>query len=137
MKTFKEFYETIDESSKPNPVARRKAAARRMAKMAKSSVVKSKKARAKLKMRNPAKLKTLARKNTINNLRKKFFPKYDSMSIGQRVKVDQKIMQKYGAKIDKIAQRQLPQMQKAEVERVKKARESLKKDPLSPTQGFD
>ena len=44
------------------------------------------------------------------------------MPIPQRVKVDQKIMQKYGAKIDKVAQRMVAKLQKAEVERVKAAR---------------
>ncbi len=121
MKKFMDIYE-----ARPNPVAQRRALARRMSKMAKSPSVKAKKARTKLKMRNPAKLKLLARKKTIQKFRQKYFPRYDNMSIQQKVKVDQQIMQKYGAKIDKIAQRAMMQLQKAEIERVKTARQAVK-----------
>ena len=84
MKKFMDIYE-----ARPNPVAQRRALARRMSKMAKSPSVKAKKARTKLKMRNPAKLKLLARKKTIQKFRQKYFPRYDNMSIQQKVKVDQ------------------------------------------------
>ena len=43
-----------------------------------------------------------------------------------RVKVDQLIMQKYGKKIDKISKKFAIKLQKAEIERVKKAREAQK-----------
>ena len=119
MKKFKDIYE-----SKSNPVAQRRALARRMSKIAKSSAVKAKKARARLKMRNPAKLALLARKQTIQSFRDKYFPRYNEMSIPQKVKTDQLIMQKYGKKIDAISKRKLPLMKKAELERVKKAREN-------------
>jgi len=48
------------------------------------------------------------------------------MSLSQRVKVDQVVMQKYGKKIDKVSKKVAKQLQKLEVERVKKAKEKQK-----------
>ena len=118
MKKFKDFYEAVAS------VVQRKKLQRRMAKMAKSPVIQMKKQRAMLKMRNPAKLVLLARKKTIQKFRDKFYPGYKDMGLQQRVKVDQMIMQKYGKKIDKISKKVAKQLQKLEVERVKKARET-------------
>jgi hypothetical protein len=47
------------------------------------------------------------------------------MPLQQRVTVDQKIQQKYGAKIDKITNKMVKKLRKDEVERVKKARAAL------------
>ena len=116
MKKFKELYEVS--------VIQRKKLQRRMAKIAKSPVVQMKKKRAALRMRNPAKLNILARKKTIQKFRDKFYPSYKDMSLQQRVKVDQMVMQKYGKKIDKISKKVAKQLQKLEVERVKKAKEA-------------
>ena len=120
MKTFKDFYEAVVN------VVQRKKMQRRMAKMAKSPVVQMKKQRARLKMRSPAKLAILARKKTIQSFRDKFYPGYGEMSLQQRVKVDQMVMQKYGKKIDKISKKAAKILQKQEVERVKKAKEAQK-----------
>ena len=120
MKTFKELYEAVAS------VVQRKKQSRRMAKMARSPVIQMKKKRAALKMRNPAKLAVLARKKTIQSFRDKFYPSYGEMSLQQRVKVDQMIMQKYGKKIDKVSKKVAKQLQKQEVERVKKAKEAQK-----------
>ena len=120
MKTFKDFYEAVAS------VVQRKKMQRRMAKMAKSPVIQLKKQRAKLKMRSPAKLAILARKKTIQSFRDKFYPGYGEMSLQQRVKVDQMVMQKYGKKIDKISKKVAKQLQKSEVERIKKAKEAQK-----------
>jgi hypothetical protein len=120
MKTFKDIYEAV------MGVQQRKKAARRMAKMGKSKIVQAKKKRAALKMRNPAKLLLLARKKAIQMMRDKFYPAYNNMALAQRVKVDQTIIQKYGKKIDKIAKKLAIKLQKAEIERVKKAREAQK-----------
>ena len=117
MKTFKELYEVAT-------VVQRKKLQRRMAKMAKSPVVQMKKQRARLKIRSPAKLAILARKKTIQKFRDKFYPSYNEMSLQQRVKVDQMIMQKYGTKIDKISKKAAKILQKQEFERVKKAKEA-------------
>ena len=120
MKKFKDIYEAV------MGVQQRKKAARRMAKMGKSKIVQAKKKRAALKMRNPAKLLLLARKKAIQMMRDKFYPAYNNMALAQRVKVDQTIIQKYGKKIDKIAKKLAIKLQKAEIERVKKAREAVK-----------
>ncbi len=118
MKTFKDFYEAVAS------VVQRKKMQRRMAKMAANPVIQKKKQRAMLKVRNPAKLAQLARKKTIQSFRDKFYPSYGEMSLQQRVKVDQMIMQKYGTKIDKISKKVAKQLQKDEIERVKKAKEA-------------
>ena len=120
MKTFKDFYEAVAS------VVQRKKMQRRMSKMAKSPVIQMKKQRARLKVRSPAKLAILARKKTIQSFRDKFYPSYNDMSLQQRVKVDQMVMQKYGTKIDKISKKAAKQLQKAEVERVKKAKEAMR-----------
>ena len=120
MKKFKDIYEAV------MGVQQRKKAARRMAKMARSPIVQAKKKPAALKMRNPTKLLLLARKKAIQMMRDKFYPAYNNMALAQRVKVDQLIMQKYGKKIDKISKKLAIKLQKAEIERVKKAREATK-----------
>ena len=120
MKTFSEF---IDE--KVATVAQRKKQARRMAKIARSPTVQAKKKKAMLRMRNPGKLAQIARKKTIQSFRDKFFPQYDESSLQQRVKIDQMIMAKYGAKIDKISKKMVIKLKKKELERVKKARADL------------
>ena len=120
MKTFKELYESSAS------VVQRKKQARRMSKMAKNPVIQKKKQRAMLKVRNPVKLALLARKKTIQSFRDKFYPSYNDMSIQQKVKVDQMIMQKYGKKIDAISKKAAKVLQKQEVERVKKAKEAQK-----------
>ena len=120
MKKFRDFYEAVAS------IVQRKKMQRRMAKMAKSPVIQLKKQRAKLKMRSPAKLAILARKKTIQSFRDKFYPGYGEMSLQQRVKVDQMVMQKYGKKIDKISKKVAKQLQKSEVERIKKAKEAQK-----------
>ena len=97
-----------------------------MAKMAKSSVIQMKKKRAALKMRNPAKLLQLAKKKTVQSFRDKFYPDYKELAVTQKVKIDQMIMQKYSQKIDKISKKVAKKLQKAEIERVKKAKEALK-----------
>jgi len=120
MKKFKDIYEAV------MGVQQRKQMARRMAKMGKSKIVQAKKKRAALRMRNPAKLHLLARKKAMQMMRDKFYPGYKNMALAQRVKVDQVIMQKYGTKIAKISKKLAIKLKKAEVERVKAAREAQK-----------
>ena len=120
MKKFIDFYEVMG-------LKQRKQMARRMAKMAKSSITKFKKKKAALKMRNPAKLAQLARKKATNMMRLKFYPSYKEMAIAQKIKIDQMIMQKYSKKIAKIAKKLAMKLQKQEIERVKKAREAAQK----------
>ena len=118
MKNFTELYEGL----KKVDVVQRKKQARRMAKMAKSASFKMKKKKAALRMRNPAKLQVVARKQVIKSFRDKFYPNYDQMSLQQRVVVDQRLNQKYGKKMDKMTKKAVMKLKKVEVERVKKAR---------------
>jgi len=116
MITYKEFNERVVS------VIQRKKQARRMAKMAKSPAFQFKKKKAMLKMRNPAKLHMAARKKTIQLFRDKFYPSYKDMSLQQKVIIDQKIIQKYGKKIDKISKKMTMKLKKQELERIKQAR---------------
>ena len=111
MKKFSNIYE------KKVDVTQRKKLARRMSKLAKSSAFQFKKRKAMLRMRNPAKLAIVARKKAIQSFRDKFYPGYSSMSIQQKVKVDQMVMQKYGKKIDKVSKRLAKNLQKDEITR--------------------
>ena len=119
MKTFSEF---ISEAPRVVSVSQRRKQARRMAKIARSAVVQAKKKRARLKTRSTAKLAQLARKQTIQKFRDKFYPQYNDVSLQQKVKIDQMIMAKHGQKIDKIAKKALVQLRKKELDRVKQAR---------------
>ena len=132
MKDFKEIVAEADDAKGKPPkkfgrkvdVIARKKMARRMRKLAKSPAFQAKKKRTLRKFRSGAQLAKSARKQTIKSFRKKFYPNYDKMAIGQKVKVDQMIMQKYGTKIDKISKKVAKQLQKDEIERVKKAKEA-------------
>ena len=117
MKTFKELFEVMS-------VQTRKKMGRRMAKLAKSPAFQFKKKKAMMKMRNPAKLHMAARKKTIQIFRDKFYPSYDEMPLQQKVIVDQRIMAKYGSKIDKISKKVAMKLKKQELERIKQARKN-------------
>ena len=60
--------------------------------------------------------------------RDKFFPQYDEMSLQQKSIVDQKLLSKFGAKIDKISKKMAMRLKKDEVERVKQARAAQRED---------
>ena len=120
MKNFREFYTEV------MSVSTRKKMAKRMAKLARSPAVKMKKARTKLKVRNTAKLTIVARKEALKTIKLKYYPTYDEMPMSQRIKVDQKIQQKYGKSIDKIVRKKLTALKSSEVERVAKAKEAQK-----------
>ena len=118
MKTFRDIYE----DGKPNPMAQRRARSRRMSKMAASPSFQMKKKRALLKVRDTAKLTVIASKKAIQIIRNKVAPGYKDMDMAQRIKVDQKIRQKFGPRIQKIAKKLLLKLRKQETERVKIAR---------------
>ena len=120
MKNFRQFYTEV------MSVSTRKKMARRMAKLAKSPAVKMKKARAKLRVRSTDKLTVIARKQALKTIKLKYYPTYNEMSMSQRVKVDQKIQQKYGKVIDKIVRKKMAKLKSTEVARVKKAKEARK-----------
>ena len=120
MKTLSDIYE------KPVSAVQRKKQARRMSKMAKSPAFQLKKKKAMLRMRNPAKLMQIARKKAVQSFRDKFYPSYKEMSVQQKVKIDQLLMQKYGGKIDKISRKLAVKLKGAEGERIARAKEALK-----------
>jgi len=122
MKTFLELYEGVVS------VTQRKKLARRMAKLQKSPAFQMKKKRNALRMRDPAKLLMIARKKLIQKYRDKFFPNYKNQPVQRRVVIDQQIMQKYGKKIDKFSKKAAMKLRANEVERIKKAREAMRKD---------
>ena len=124
LKTFSQFHDQLDEIMS---VQQRKKLARRMAKMARSPAMKAKKAKARLRMRPPAKLIQVARKKTIQAFRDKFYPQYNDSSLQQKVKIDQMVMAKYGPKIDKLSKKMVVKLKKKELERVKTARANLGK----------
>ena len=124
LKTFSQFQDQLDEIMS---VQQRKKLARRMAKMARSPAMKAKKAKARLRMRPPAKLIQVARKKTIQAFRDKFYPQYNDSSLQQKVKIDQMVMAKYGPKIDKLSKKMVVKLKKKELERVKTARANLGK----------
>ena len=102
MKKFREF---SDLNERVVNIAQRKKQARRMAVLAKSSAFQAKKKRSLMKVRNSQKLLLVAKKQTLMNFRKKAYPNYNDMSMPQKVKADQIIMQRFGAKIDKISKK--------------------------------
>ena len=125
MITFLELYSNVNELKKVNLAQRRKQAIR-MAKMTKSSSFQMKVARAKLKIASPEKLKVKAQKLAKQKVLDKFYPKYKTMPIAQRVKVDQIISAKYSGMINKIAMKSAKAVKSNEREKVKKAKEAQK-----------
>ena len=107
-------------------VSTRKKMSKRMAKLARSPAVKMKKARTRLKVRSTAKLAIVARKQALKTIKLKYYPTYDEMPMAQRIKVDQKIQQKYGKAIDKIVRKKMTALKSSEVVRVAKAKETMK-----------
>ena len=95
-----------DLSEKLVDVTQRKKAARRMAKLAKTPSFQLKKKKSLMKMRNPAKLAVVARKKTIQSFRDKFYPGYKTMSLQQKVKTDQLIMQNTERRLIKSLKKQ-------------------------------
>ena len=122
MKTFLELYEGVAS------VSQRKKLARRMAKLQKSPAFQMKKKRSALRMRDPAKLLVIARKKLKQKYRDKLFPDYKNQSVQRRTMIDQQIMQKYGKKIDKFSKKAAMKLKALEPERIKKARDAMRKD---------
>ena len=120
MRKFRELYTEV------MSVVTRKKISKRMAKLARSPAVKMKKARTRLKVRSTAKLAIVARKQALKTIKLKHYPTYDEMPMAQRIKVDQKIQQKYGKAIDKIVRKKMTALKSAEVGRVAKAKETIK-----------
>ena len=125
MKAFKKLRSEVDELSEFRFIdkAQRKKMKIRMQKLAKSSVFQAKKARAMKRMPDAGKLMVQAKRAAKKIILKKFYPKYNEMSMMAKVKIDQIIATKYGTIIDKIAKKQIPKMKVAAMARVKAAKE--------------
>ena len=115
MKKFVDF-SILDE--KVVSVVQRKKQARRMAKLARSASFQAKKKRTMMRMRSSAKLLLVAKKQTLMKFRKKLYPNYNEMSMQQKVRADQVVLQRFGPKIDKISQKLAKKLKNKEVERI-------------------
>jgi len=137
MKQFKELYEQdlycgdeeldqiLDELTEFRLIgkAQRRKIARRMAKLVKTAGFKKKVERSKRKIASFAKQKVKAAKLAKQKVIDKYFPTYKSMGLPQRVKVDQKIQQRYGGMMNKLSVKLMKVVKKKEIEKVKKSRE--------------
>ena len=130
MKAFKQLRSEVDELSEFRFIdkAQRKKMKIRMQRLAKSSAFQAKKARAMKRMPDAGKLMVQAKRAAKKIILKKFYPKYNEMSMIAKIKIDQVIATKYGTMIDKIAKKQIPKMKKAAMLRVKAAKEKQKED---------
>ena len=79
-------------------------------------------------MRDSVKLLMVARKKLMQGYRDKLFPDYKNQPVQRRTMIDQQIMQKYGKKIDKGSKKAAMKLRALEPERIKKARDAMKKD---------
>ena len=116
MKSFTEYNNELSE--RVVNIAQRKKQGRRMAVLAKSSAFQAKKKRTMMKVRNSTKLLVVARKQTLKTFRNRLYPDYDQMPMVQKVKADQLVMKKYGAKIDKVSKKVAMKLKSKEAERV-------------------
>ena len=126
MKTFLDKYDELSEFRVISK-AQRKKMGLRMKRMAKSSAMKAKKARNKLRIASPEKILMKARKLAKQKVLDKFFKNYKTMGLQQRVKVDQIIAMKYGGFIDKVSKKMVKVVKKKEILKVKDAK-AAKKD---------
>ena len=124
MKIFSDIYE------KKVDVVQRKKQARQMARLVQTKGFQLKKKRSLLKIRDTAKLAVVAKKQVMNKFRKKFAPDYNNLGPQQRVVIDQKIQQKYGVKIAKIAKKAAVKLKAKEGERVQKAKAAYKNEEV-------
>ena len=130
MKTFKKLRSEVDELSEFRFIgkAQRKKMKIRMQKLAKSAAFLAKKARSMKRMPDAAKLMVQAKRAAKKIILKKFYPKYNEMSMMGKIKIDQILATKYGTMIDKIGKKQIPKMKKAAMLRVKAAKEKSRED---------
>ena len=123
MKTFNELGSELSEFKVISKAARKKMAIR-MRRQAQSSSFKSKVARSKLKVAPPEKLRIKAQKKAKEAIINKYFPKYKSMDMMGRYRIDQIVATKYGAAVTKIALKIMPKVKAMEFEKVKKAKKA-------------
>jgi len=128
MKQFKDYYNgELSEFKVINKAQRRKMALR-MKKLTKSAAFKKKVEKSKLRIANPAKQRVKAAKMAKQKVIDKYYPQYKEMGIAQRMKTDQMIQAKYSGMITGLTKKLAKVVKAKEVEKVKKAREAMKKD---------
>ena len=127
MRTFKElFQEELEEKMTPaQMMMHRKKMGRKMKLLAKKSSVKAKKERMKLRRRDPDALQAIAKRQAKQMVIKRSLGpdvNYKELPIQKRIQIDQKIVAKKRAVIDKISKKILRQLKAGEGERVKQAK---------------
>lgn len=126
MKTYEELMYELEERKAMSILQRRKMGIR-MRKMMKNPAVQAKIARAKKKLAPDSKILQRANKAAKQIIIKKFAGlqpnEYANLSLMQRQVIDNKIVSKKSGAIKKIAKKLIVKLKKAELERLKKARE--------------
>lgn len=127
MRTFKElFEEEIEEKATPAQIMQnRRKMGRRMKLLAKKSSVKMKKARMKLRRRDNDALQAIAKRQAkMMVIKRSLGPdiNYKELPMQKRIQIDQKIVAKKRAVIDKISKKILRKLKAGEGERVKQAK---------------
>ena len=126
MKTYEELMYELEEKKAMSVLQRRKMGIR-MRKMMKNPAVQAKIARAKKKLAPDSKILQRANKAAKQIIIKKFAGlqpnEYANLSLMQRQTIDNKIVSKKSGAIKKIAKKLIVKLKKAELERLKKARE--------------
>ena len=127
MRDFKElFQEELEEKMTPaQMMMHRKKMGRKMKLLAKKSSVKAKKERMKLRRRDPEALQAIAKRQAkMMVIKRSLGPdvNYKELPIQKRIQIDQKIVAKKRAVIDKISKKILRQLKASEGERVKQAK---------------
>mgnify|MGYP003130279854 FL=1 len=131
MKKFKELTDEIEEAvMKRLDLAklrkRSKEQSIRMRRLMKNPAFKKKVELKKKRMKSTPELLVRAQKQARDQVRKKFYPKYDEMGREGKAKINQMVSLKHGPKIAKIAKRLLPTIKIQSRELVKRARELSK-----------
>ena len=126
MRNFKELFEDIEEKATPAQMMQnRRKMARRMKILAKKSSVKAKKARMRLRRRGTDALQAAAKRQAkMMVIKRTLGPdiNYKELPMQKRIQIDQKIVAKKRAVIDKISKKILRKLKAGEGERVKQAK---------------
>ena len=126
MRNFKELFEDIDEKATPAQIMQnRRKMARRMKILAKKSSVKAKKARMRLRRRGTDALQAAAKRQAkMMVIKRTLGPdiNYKELPMQKRIQIDQKVVAKKRAVIDKISKKILRKLKAGEGERVKQAK---------------
>ena len=126
MRNFKDLFEDIEEKATPAQMMQnRRKMARRMKILAKKSSVKAKKARMRLRRRGTDALQAAAKRQAkIMVIKRTLGPdiNYKELPMQKRIQIDQKVVAKKRAVIDKISKKILRKLKAGEGERIKQAK---------------